>query len=99
MNIHSVKEYVLNPYRIFYFLGSKGKLKFIPDEEYLKLLFRGRIGKELNLDNPQTFNEKLQWLKLYDRNPLYTNLVDIYKVREFISQTIGEEYLIPLLGV
>ena len=98
MNIHSVKKYVLNPYRIFYFLGSKGKLKFIPDEEYLKLLFRGRIGKELNLDNPQTFNEKLQWLKLYDRNPNYPKLVDKYEVRKYVSNTIGEKYLIPLIG-
>src|SRR5690554_6695477 len=73
--------------------------KFVPAEIYIKIQYKNYIGKNLNLRNPKTFNEKLQWLKLYDRNPLYTNLVDKYKVREFISQTIGEEYLIPLLGV
>ena len=55
--------------------------------------------KWLNLKNPQTFNEKLQWLKLYDRKPEYTMMVDKYRVREYIAKTIGEEYLIPLLGV
>ena len=57
------------------------------------------MGKSLNLNNPKTFNEKIQWLKLYDRNPLYTQLVDKYTVREFIKNQLGEEYLIPLLGV
>ncbi len=57
------------------------------------------MGYKLNLKNPQTFNEKLQWLKLYDRNPAYTQMVDKYAVREYIKNTIGEEYLIPLLGV
>jgi hypothetical protein len=57
------------------------------------------VGKRLNLKKPQTFNEKLQWLKLYDRNPLYTQMSDKYSVREYIANTIGEKYLIPLLGV
>ena len=57
------------------------------------------MGKKLNLSNPKKFNEKLQWLKLYDRNPKYTNLTDKFKVRKYISKTIGQEYLIPLLGV
>lgn len=57
------------------------------------------MGKKLDLKNPQTFNEKLQWLKLYDRNPEYTKMVDKYEVRKYISEKIGEEYLIPLLGV
>lgn len=57
------------------------------------------MGKKLNLDNPQTFNEKLQWLKLNNRNPQYTKMVDKYEVRKYIEEKIGEEYLIPLLGV
>lgn len=57
------------------------------------------MKKILNLKNPKTFNEKLQWLKLYDRNPKYTTNVDKYKVREYISDKIGDEYLIPLIGV
>ena len=57
------------------------------------------MGGDLDLENPKTFNEKLQWLKLYNRKPEYTMMVDKYRVREYIAQTLGEEYLIPLLGV
>jgi hypothetical protein len=71
----------------------------IPDDIYLKFIHWCCFGKKLNLDNPQTFNEKLQWLKLYDRNPIYTQLVDKYEVRKYIANTIGGEYLVPLLGI
>jgi hypothetical protein len=71
----------------------------LSDESYLKRKYRAFFRKELNLENPQTFNEKIQWLKLYDRKPEYTVMVDKYRVREYIAQKIGEEYLIPLLGV
>lgn len=73
-------------------------LRIIPDRIYLKMIYRKVTGKKLDLKNPQTFNEKLQWLKLHDRNPLYTKLVDKYSVREYIKQKLGEEYLIPLVG-
>ena len=73
--------------------------RFIPDEIYLKIIFKKNTGYALNLKNPQTFNEKLQWLKLYNRNPEYTRLVDKYEVKKYIAQKIGEEYLIPSLGV
>ncbi|MDE6365137.1 MAG: glycosyl transferase [Lachnospiraceae bacterium] len=56
------------------------------------------MGKTLNLEHPKTFNEKLQWLKLYDRNPAYTRMVDKYEVRKYVKETIGERYLIPLVG-
>ena len=65
----------------------------------LKKWYKKRTGKELNLENPQNFNEKIQWLKLYDNSPLKTKLADKYLVREWIKEKIGEEYLIPLLGV
>lgn len=71
----------------------------ISDELYYKIKYRFTTNKKLNLENPQLFNEKLQWLKLKDRNPLYKNLVDKYEVRKHIAKTIGENYLIPLLGV
>ena len=67
--------------------------------ELLKRWYKKRTGKVLNLDNPQTFNEKIQWLKLYDNSPLKTKLADKYLVREWIAEKIGEDYLIPLLGV
>ena len=73
--------------------------RLIPDKLYLKLLFKRRLGKKLNLRSPKTFNEKLQWLKLYDRNPLYTTLVDKYLVKEYVAGIIGEEFIIPTLGV
>lgn len=65
----------------------------------LKKIFRKHLGYRLNLDNPKTFNEKLQWLKLYYRNPLMTICADKVAVREYIAQKIGEQYLIPCLGV
>lgn len=61
-------------------------------------MYRIVTGKRLNLKKPRTFNEKLQWLKLHDRNPQYTKMVDKYEVRQYIKETIGEKYLIPLVG-
>lgn len=69
------------------------------DEKYLKKLFKLSMGRELNLDHPQTFSEKLQWLKLYNRKPEYTQMVDKYAVKEYVANIIGEEYIIPTLGV
>lgn len=62
-------------------------------------MYRRCMGKKLNLKNPQTFNEKLQWLKLYNRNPEYTKMVDKYEVKKYVADKIGEEYIIPTLGV
>jgi hypothetical protein len=72
--------------------------RLIPDKTYVKMQYKRKVGVRLNLDNPQTFNEKLQWLKLYDRRLEYTMKVDKYAVRQFISSTIGEQYLIPMVG-
>ncbi len=73
--------------------------KIIPDEYYLKHRYKRLMGKKLNLDPPVTYNEKLNWIKLYDHNPLYTKLADKLAVREYVKERIGEEYLIPLIGV
>src|SRR5699024_3177599 len=69
------------------------------DEIYIKMLFRFRAGYKLDFKNPQTFNEKLQWLKVYYRNPLLTQLVDKYEVKGYVKSLIGEKYIIPTLGV
>ena len=69
------------------------------DKKYLEILFKYVMGKKCDFNNPQTFNEKLQWLKIYDRNPFYTQLVDKYEVRKFVKARIGNKYLIPCLGV
>lgn len=69
------------------------------DEQFLRKLYRLRIGEELNLENPQTFCEKLQWLKLYNRKPEYTQMVDKVGAKEYVANIIGEEHIIPTLGV
>lgn len=79
-------------------LQRHGLGKCIPDKIYLKAMFREKMGSNLNLNHPDTFNQKLQWLKLNDRNPFYTTLVDKYAVKQYVADTIGEEYIIPTLG-
>ena len=71
----------------------------ISDALYLKLLYFFQTGKKLHLKHPKTFNEKLQWLKLYDRRPEYTTMVDKFAVKEYVANIIGQEYIIPTLGV
>lgn len=74
-------------------------LQRMSDTAYLKLIYRLIFGRKLDLKNPQTFNEKLQWLKLNDRKTEYTTMVDKYEVKKYIAEKIGEEYVIPTLGV
>lgn len=95
---NTIKFIIDHDYR-WKFLAVHGKYNNLDDANYLKRAFKCYMGKELNLDFPKTFNEKLQWLKLHDRKPEYTMMVDKYAVRKYIADTIGEEYLIPLLGV
>jgi hypothetical protein len=71
----------------------------VPDKIFLKILYGCVFNKRLNLKNPQTFQEKLQYLKLYNRNALYTTLVDKYSAKEYVNRIIGSEYIIPTLGV
>ena len=71
----------------------------LTDKTYLKIRYKEVFGRELNLKNPQSFNEKIQWLKLYDRNPLYHKMVDKYEAKNFVADIIGEEYIIPTLGI
>lgn len=83
----------------FNILSNFGFYDSMDDEEYLKRKYKSIMHKKLDLDNPKAFNEKLQWLKVNDHNPDYTMMVDKYKVRDYIKKELGEEYLIPLLGV
>ena len=73
--------------------------KFIPDDIYLKRIYKKHMGKNLDLKHPKTFNEKLQWLKLHDHNPIYIKLVDKYEVKYEVAKIIGDEYIIPTIGV
>lgn len=85
--------------RLFNKLDREGKLKYLSDYKYLKIAYKVKLNKKLNLKNPITYNEKLQWLKLNDRNPLYNKLVDKFEVKAYVSDKIGENYVIPLIGV
>lgn len=78
---------------------SKQIRNLLPDKMYLKIMYKKRLGKKLNLKNPQTFNEKLQWLKLYDRKPEYSKMVDKYEAKEYAAKVIGEEHIIKTYGV
>ena len=76
--------------------------RYAPETKYPELLcdwYFEETGKKLNLEHPRTYNEKVQWLKLHDTTPLKTQLSDKYMVRQWVSEKIGEKYLIPLLGV
>ena len=89
---------LLSPRQVFATLLMKCN-KLFPDTLYLRLLFRLKMGYKLDLKNPTTYSEKLQWLKLYNRRPEYTKMVDKYEVKEFVAKRIGEKYIIPTLGV
>jgi len=81
-------------------LGQFEKIApIVPDRLYLRIKYYLRMGKRLHLRNPVTYNEKIQWLKLYGRRPIDTTLSDKYAVKEYIANTIGEQYVIPLIGV
>lgn len=71
----------------------------IPDKEFLETRFFEVHRRVINWDNPITYNEKLQWLMLYDRNPQYSKMVDKYEVKRYVAENIGEKYIIPTLGV
>lgn len=73
--------------------------KFYSDEKFLRKLYRLRMGKDGDFDNPQTFSEKLQWLKLHNRKPEYSQMVDKVEAKKYVANIIGEEYIIPTLGV
>ena len=83
----------------FKILASLGLYNGLSDEKFCEKSYRAVTGKKLNLESPKLFNEKLQWLKLYYRNDLLTTMVDKNEVRHYISEKIGEQYLVPILGV
>ena len=89
---------IREPKKALLYAMNKGFFNFLSDKAYLKLKFRLTMGKKLDLRSPETFNEKLQWLKLYNRRPEYTVMVDKYLVRDYIAEMLGDEYLIPLIG-
>lgn len=97
--IRKATRLLTDPDYRFHVKDRLGLEKSVSDEEYLRHMYRYKTGKVLNLENPVTFNEKLQWLKLHDRKPEYVTMVDKYAVKEYVAERIGAEYVIPLLGV
>lgn len=97
--IRVLKNIWINPRMILAYMNAAGIFKFLPDKFVIKLLWWTKSGQKLNLKEPSSFNEKIQWLKLYNRDEKMTMMVDKYAVREYIGRVIGEEYLIPIIGV
>lgn len=83
----------------FKILDARGFFRKWSDEKYLKLAYRSKFHKKLDLENPKTFQEKLQWLKLNDRKPIYHQMVDKYESKKFIADRVGDEYVVPTIGV
>ncbi|SFX41948.1 ATP-grasp fold amidoligase family protein [Ruminococcus sp. XPD3002] len=97
--IKKILTYAKSPDGWFVLLAYLGLFKKMEDKKYLKKMYLGRMGYSINLESPKKFNEKLQWLKLYDRKPEYTTMVDKYAVKKYVADIIGEQYIIPTLGV
>ena len=97
--LHALRSLAANPRKILIYMNSAHLLNPLPDEVFLRLLWKARFGTDLNLERPETFNEKMQWLKLHDRDPLHTVMADKYAVKAYVSPLIGEEHVIPTLGV
>ena len=97
--LKKVIMYALNSDYRFLVDSRRGKYDHLSDEDFLKKKYSAIFHRELDLDDPKTFNEKLQWLKLYDRRSIYTEMVDKYAAKKYVADIIGEEYIIPTLGV
>ena len=97
--MRGVKKYCSNPEFRFICNNYFGLYKNLPDDIFLKRFYKIKTGKELDLLHPTRFNEKLNWLKLYDRNPEYTKMVDKYEAKKYVERTIGGEYVIPTYGI
>lgn len=93
-----IRKAITDPRYLVLGLMQHGWFNRLPDRLFLRIRYRLMTGRRLDLNHPALFSEKLQWLKLHDRNPLYPSLVDKVRVRDYIQETIGAEYLIPLLG-
>ena len=86
-NIKTIFRSIFEQSSSFFIKSKLGLCNNVSDEEYLRQIYRFRMGRDLNLDNPKTLNEKLQWLKLHNRKPEYTTMVDKYEVKKICSKT------------
>ena len=93
-----IGSYFKYPSKVLLKLDRFGIIR-LSDEEYLKIMYKSIFNKDLDLKNPKTFNEKLQWLKLNDRKDIYTKMVDKYEAKKYVAGIIGDEYIIPTIGI
>lgn len=96
--ISRIKRLIMHPNRLALYLLNK-TAKLWSDKLFLEFKYRLVMGQKLNLKTPITFNEKLQWLKLYNRRPEYTMMVDKNAVKQYVGDKIGEQYIISTIGV
>ena len=96
--INRIKRIIKQPGRVLIYLASRNIIP-VTDKYFIKKSYQYRMNTKINLSNPQTFNEKLQWLKLNNRNPEYTKMVDKYEAKKYVAEIIGQEYIIPTIGV
>lgn len=92
-------KFMDNPWRMFNVLAARGMFDWLPDKPYLQLRYRAAFNRRLNFSAPQTFNEKLQWIKVHDRKPDYTVMVDKYLAKRYVAEKLGEKYIIPTFGI
>lgn len=97
--IKKIKIFLCNKEMRFFMLSAHGLLNWMSDEKWIEKAFYLKLGYKPDLKNPKTFNEKIQWLKLNDRNPVYTTMVDKYEVKNIMKKIIGDDCIIPTLGV
>ena len=93
------KRFITDPVIRQSYLATLGFYDNTDDRKYIERVYKLKLGYKPDLDNPKTFCEKMNWLKLYDRRPIYTTMVDKYLAKEFVSEKVGKEYVTPLLGV
>lgn len=98
MNIKKILSCLKNPKKIILYFAKRGIIP-MDDKVFVKMQFKENMGYNLDLENPVTYDEKLNWIKLYNKNSLYTTLVDKYEVKKYIGDLLGSEYIIPTLGI
>lgn len=94
-----IQKLLRNPFIIVFSLTRCGMFRWMDDSSYLKMMYWCVFHKKMDLDNPKTYNEKLQWLKIHDHNPQYPRMVDKYEAKHYVGETLGYEIIIPTLGV
>lgn len=93
-----IKKLIRRPSTVFIFIWTR-VFCWLPDKTYLTILYRLCMGRSIDWNNPQTYTEKIQWLKINDRKPFYSKLVDKYEVKRIVSEIIGDAHIIPTFGV